>query len=289
VPVTQQTEDEPVHEVWTEHEAKPRRKWHRETFACAFSGHVVPAASVARLRAEDAGLGVDLPDGRRLARCLRCDAWVQTTPPAHPTRDTLPPLDELEVPKRGKALRDQLVLRLIAIDRGIHSVLFALIAVAVFLVEFHFAGLRREAQSLLNAVNVAVGQTGQGNSHSIISTELEKFLNLRAHTLLVIGATATAYAVVEGVEAVGLWLERRWAEYLTAIATAGFLPFEIHELTVRVTVLRIAALVVNVAILVYLVWRKRLFGIRGGVKALERGRELDREELFGPPATASQA
>src|SRR5689334_4278436 len=172
VPVTQQTEDEPVHEVWTEHEAKPRRKWHRETFACAFSGHVVPASTVARLRPEDAGLGVDLPDGRRFARCVRCDAWVQTTPPTHPARETLPSLDQLEVPKRGKGLRDQLVLRLIAIDRAIHSILFALIAVAVFLVEFHFVGLRREAQSLLNSLDAALGQTGQGASHSILSTEL---------------------------------------------------------------------------------------------------------------------
>ena len=122
------------------------------------------------------------------------------------------------------------------------------------------------------------------------STEtINQFLNLREHTLLVLGFTATAYAVVEGVEAVGLWLERRWAEYLTAIATAGFLPFEIHELMKRVTVLRITALVVNLAILVYLVWRKRLFGIRGGAKALERSAEIDREELFGPPAPARQA
>jgi hypothetical protein len=39
---------EPVHEIWTEREGKARRKWHRETFACAFSGHVVPAARVTK-------------------------------------------------------------------------------------------------------------------------------------------------------------------------------------------------------------------------------------------------
>src|SRR5205814_2099463 len=82
-----------AHEVWTEVEARPRRKWHRETFACAFSGHVVPAAHVAELRPEDAGLGLDLPDGRRFARCLRCDAWVQTTPPRTPQAEYLPPID----------------------------------------------------------------------------------------------------------------------------------------------------------------------------------------------------
>jgi uncharacterized membrane protein (DUF2068 family) len=260
--------------------------WHPETFVCSRRGHITPAAHVARLRPEDAGLGVDLPGGRRLVRCTRCDVWVDGHPPAEPSREVLPPLSEVPVPRRGRPLRDAIVLRLIAIDRGVHTVIFAALAALVILVDLNFASLRSEVESLLQNVT---GQTGQGASQGVIVREFEKFLNVHKGTLTVLFVTAVAYAVVEGVEAVGLWLERRWAEYLTAIATAGFLPFEIHELTVRVTVLRIAALVVNVAILVYLVWRKRLFGIRGGVKALERGRELDREELFGPPATASQA
>ncbi len=89
--------------------------------------------------------------------------------------------------------------------------------------------------------------------------------------------------MVEAVEAVGLWHERRWAEYLTALATAGFLPFEVDELIKRVTVFRVSALVINGAILVWLVWKKRLFGIGGGVEAL-RHEEIDRDALFGTPA-----
>ena len=77
-----------------------------------------------------------------------------------------------------------------------------------------------------------------------------------------------AHAVVEGVEAVFLWKERRWAEYLTVLATLGFVPFEINELLDRVTILRVTALVVNLAIVVYLVYAKRLFGVRGGAKAI---------------------
>ena len=79
-------------------------------------------------------------------------------------------------------------------------------------------------------------------------------------------------------------IEKRWAEYLTAIATAGFLPFEIHELIKQVTWVRITALVANVAILAWLVWKKRLFGIRGGAAALENEEEFDRASLFAPPS-----
>ena len=275
---------EPVHEVWTEREGKPRRKWHRETFACAFSGHVVPAAKVAKLRPEDAGLGFDLPDGRRFARCLRCDAWVQTTPPEKPEREYLPPIEALEIPKRGRQLRDHLVIRLIAIDRGIHSILFGLIAVGIIFVELHLGSLDRGARDLVNHLTGAATDTGPAASQSFLVRELQRFLHLQKHTLLVLAVTAVAYCVVEGVEAAGLWLERRWAEYLTAIATAGFLPFEIHELMKRVTWVRITALVVNVAILVWLVWKKRLFGVRGGARAMEGEEEFDRYALFGPPA-----
>src|SRR6266508_1860129 len=278
-----------AHEVWTEKEARPRRKWHRETFACAFSGHVVPAAVVAELRPEDSGLGIDLPDGRRLARCVRCDAWVQPTPPANPERQHLPPLDQLEIPKRGRRLRDLLILRLIAIDRGIHSMIFGIIAAALILLEVNLGSLDRGARDLVDRLTGAASDTGPAGSRSFLVRELQSFLHLQKHALLILAVTAVAYCVVEGVEAVGLWLEKRWAEYLTAIATAGFLPFEIHELIKRVTWVRITALVVNLAILAWLVWKKRLFGLRGGATALEEEEkeDFDRVRLFGPPLVSA--
>jgi uncharacterized membrane protein (DUF2068 family) len=276
-------------EVWTEEHARPRRTWHRETFTCAFRGHVVPAAQVATLRPEDAGLGVDLPDGRRFARCLRCDAWVVTARPAHPRWDVLPPIEQLEKPRRGKELRDAIVLRLIAVDRAVHSILFGLIAAALIYLELHLKSLDAGAQHLVDQLTAATRDTGPAASQSFVVRELERFLHLRSHTVLILAVTAVAYCVVEGVEAVGLWLERRWAEYLTALATAGFLPFEIHELIDRVTVVRVGALVVNGAILAYLVWRKRLFGVRGGEPALREELEIDHEALFAPPPQRTPA
>jgi uncharacterized membrane protein (DUF2068 family) len=254
---------------------------HAETFVCSRRGHVTPAALVERLRPEDSGLGVDLPDGRRMARCTRCDVWIATTPPSNPVRETLPSVDEIKLPRRGRPLRDAIVLRLIAIDRAIHSVLFTILAVVLFLLETNLGSLRNDAQRLISGL---AGNTGQGATTGTIDRWLHDILHIRKHTLLILLFTAIAYAVIEGVEAVGLWLEKRWAEYLTAVATAGFLPFEIHELTKKVTVIRVGALVINVAILVWLLWRKRLFGIRGGKKAEHLDEEIDRRALFGPAA-----
>ncbi|MFN2543657.1 MAG: DUF2127 domain-containing protein [Actinomycetota bacterium] len=260
--------------------------WHPETFVCSRRGHVLPAALVERLRPEDTGLGVDLDDGRRMARCTRCDVWVAAHPPDEPRRETLPSVDDIKLPRRGRPLRDAIVLRLIAVNRGIHCVIFAALAVVLFLLETNLGSLRNTAQRLISNLRA---NTGQGASQGTIDRWLHDILNINKHTLLILLFTAIAYAVIEGVEAVGLWLERRWAEYLTAIATAGFLPFEIHELTKRITVLRVLALVVNLAILVWLVYRKRLFGVRGGAKAEHREEEFDRRALFGPPPRRQEA
>jgi uncharacterized membrane protein (DUF2068 family) len=195
----------------------------------------------------------------------------------------LPALAELHLPRRGEELREAIVIRLISIDRAVHAVVFGLLAAAVITLELKIGPLRSQAQALLNGLQATAGQTGQEPSRGFIARELQRLLNVNSHTLLILAFTAVAYCMVEAVEAVGLWHERRWAEYLTALATAGFLPFEIDELIKRVTVFRVSALVINVAILVWLVWKKRLFGIGGGAKAL-RHKEIDREALFGAPA-----
>src|SRR5919197_5475790 len=262
-----------------------KHHWNLETLVCSRRGHITPGAVVARLRDEDAGLGVDLPDGRRFSRCTRCDLWVSGTPPAEPATETPPPLAKLPVPRRGDELREALILRLISIDRAVHSVIFGLLAVVLFFVEVDFGRVTAGARAMARSLHAALAQTGQGPSSDFLVRFLGKLGGVQRHAVLILLVTATAYCVVEGVEAVGLWRERRWAEYLTALATAGFLPFEVDELIKRVTVLRVGALVVNVAILVWLVWRKRLFGVRGGPRAKADERP-DPVELFGPKRPA---
>ena len=65
--------------------------------------------------------------------------------------------------------------------------------------------------------------------------------------------------MLEVTEAVGLILRRRWAEYLVLLATIAFLPLEIDEMLRSPSALKALTLLINVAIVVYLVWRKQLF------------------------------
>jgi uncharacterized membrane protein (DUF2068 family) len=242
-------------------------EWHAETFVCSRRGHVLPASSVGRLRPEDGGVGVDLPDGRRFARCLRCDSWREVPKPAAPVSKTLPPLADIALPRRGEALREAIVLRIIAIDRILHVVLFGALFLAALAFRLNIGPLRAQARSLLDDLQATAANSTQA-SQGFIVRELERIGNVRNGALDVVIATALAYFFLELVEAIGLWHERRWAEYLTVVATAGLLPLEIVEIVRRITVIRIGALLVNVAIVVWLVYRKRLFGIAGGRAAL---------------------
>jgi uncharacterized membrane protein (DUF2068 family) len=200
---------------------------------------------------------------------MRCDAWLIVPHPKRARFDVVPPLSELELPRRGDLLRDAIVLRLIAIERAVHSVIFGLLAIALFVLDSQLSDLHSAAQRVRDQLDTVAAQSGRAGSRTFLDSGIQRVLGLHGTTITVLAATATAYAVIEGVEAIGLWHERRWAEYLTAIATAGFLPFEIHELINRLTVFRVGGFVVNLALLLFLLWDKRLFGLRGGPKARE--------------------
>jgi uncharacterized membrane protein (DUF2068 family) len=213
--------------------------------------------------------------GSRWYRCLRCDSWLPLGEPVSPARRHPPEREEIELPLRGKALRDKIVLRVIAVDRAFHFVLLGLLAVAIFLFTAHQVQLRdtffRVVADLQHTTGGAPVQTGRvGLLH-----ELDRLFSLRAGTLHLVGAAVAVYAVLEGVEAVGLWFQKRWAEYLTFIATTALLPLEVYELTRTVSPVKIIALIVNIAVVVYLLRAKRLFGFNGGAAAERAERERD--------------
>ena len=70
-----------------------------------------------------------------------------------------------------------------------------------------------------------------------------------------LGIGAFLYAALFATEGVGLWLRKRWAEFLTVIATLTFVPVAVFELTRRVSPSRLAALVLNLVVVAYLARR----------------------------------
>jgi len=82
---------------------------------------------------------------------------------------------------------------------------------------------------------------------------LDKAALLNDHRLRQFSVFVFCYAALGAVEGIGLLLEKTWAEYLTSIITASFLPLEMIELHHRFSWLKVSLLVANLAVLAYLV------------------------------------
>jgi len=82
---------------------------------------------------------------------------------------------------------------------------------------------------------------------------LGKLAGLTPEQLKLFSAGSFFYAALLLTEGVGLWFERRWAEYLTVIATSSFIPLELYELARRINEIRLLVLAVNLTIVWYLI------------------------------------
>ncbi|MET7572968.1 DUF2127 domain-containing protein [Streptomyces sp. NPDC005492] len=230
---------------------------------CARHGHVTYApdetALRERLRAET-GLGTAW-------RCLRCGDFVLGDP--HGSG----PAEHAPLVPRGKVLRDLFILRFLAIERAVRGVFIVLVAAAVWKFSNSQDSVRKLFDDYLDVFRPVFKHFHYDLDHSPVVGSIQKTFGYKHSTLVLVAVLLLAYALIELVEAGGLWYAKRWAEYLTVVATAAFLPLEIYELTEHISWLKIATLVLNVLAVLYIALAKRLFGLRGGRKAFDEERE----------------
>lgn len=255
--------------AWKKRNRRPDNFY--ELLTCGWKGHALVGTDVAHLAPGDDMLARER-DGLRWYRCLRCDAWTADTPPESPTHDVMPDHDEIELPLRGPMLRDRYVLRLIAVDRAIHVIVLTTLAIVLYTFARHDATLHRDYTNIMSDLS---GTTpGESQVRGVLGY-LGRAFKYSPARLIQLGLLVTVYAALEATEMVGLWFSKRWAEYLTLVATVVLIPIELYELSLSVTVFKVITLVINVAIAVYLLLAKRLFGLRGGhAVQLERHREF---------------
>ena len=228
--------------------------------ACALGGHVSYAPAEPGIRAM---LRADTAAGEAW-QCLRCATFVPGAPGASGPAAAAPRV------RRDDELRSALILRTVAVERFIRAIIFGFIAYGVwrfkysrYTIEHTFQREYPEIRELLHTFGYNVNSSG-----GLVGLIRHTFtLDQRTLTWLAIGAAA--YTVVEILEGIALWMLKRWGEYFAMVATSAGIPYEIYELVAKVTVVRMGAFVINVALVVYLVLSKRLFGARGGKKAYD--------------------
>jgi uncharacterized membrane protein (DUF2068 family) len=92
---------------------------------------------------------------------------------------------------------------------------------------------------------------------------LELLSNLSSTRLWLFAALALTYSCVRFIEACGLWRNRAWAKWFAALSGAIYVPFELYELYVGPSRLKLAALIINLAVVAYMVHsiRKKKIGV----------------------------
>ncbi len=250
---------------------RQRPEYRYELLTCAWSGHELVGEQAAVVTPADAIVVRDV-DAQRWCRCLRCDGWIAVAIPSDPTEYRVPARDQIEVPLRGPALRDRYVLRIIAADRALHVLVLTFLAIAFVTFATHNRALHGDYQNVMNALNG--GGAAAMRVRGVLGYLRRAFDYTPTH-LFVLASICMAYACLEGVEAVGLWFNRRWAEYLTFVATTALVPYEVYELYLRVSVLKLLVFALNLLVAAYLLYAKRLFGFRGGYASeVARKRQL---------------
>jgi uncharacterized membrane protein (DUF2068 family) len=135
-------------------------------------------------------------------------------------------------------------LRVIAIYEVIKTVCLVLVAIAAFHLD-----RQQNFEQLVHWLE-HLPLTGSNALRWRLVGALQEFGPSR---FVAVGLVALGYAVLFGIEGVGLLMGKYWAEWFTVIATASLIPIELYETLLRFGWLKLAALVGNVAIVVYLV------------------------------------
>ena len=217
-------------------------------------------------------------DGLRWHRCLRCDSWIPLPPPEKPVSGSSRRIaTRSKLPLRGRPLRDRYVLRLIAIDRVLHVLVLGIIAALIFVFAHDRNRLHNDYTRILADLQGGLGGPVNNTDHGIFS-ELNRLF-----------ALSTGQAVP--LRRHRLRLRRRpWPSRRSGCGSpAGgpntspssrrprSCPSRSTSWRNRLSALKILTLVINLAVVAYLLLSKRLFGLRG-----RRGRRPGRTASATP-------
>jgi uncharacterized membrane protein (DUF2068 family) len=140
------------------------------------------------------------------------------------------------------------VIRLIALFKLLKAI--TLIAIGV-------GALKLIHRDMGSTLDHWIAMSGLDPGNRWVERGIEKVSNLSPAKVKGLGIVSFVYAGLFLTEGIGLWLMKRWAEWFTVIITSSLVPVEIYELYRHPTASKILALVINVAVVIYLLYRIR--------------------------------
>lgn len=147
-------------------------------------------------------------------------------------------------PARPRSAQDKWIIA-IGVFKLLHGMLFVLVGIGALRL------LHKDLMEVTEHFILAMRFNPEGHFVNLV---LEKVAMIDHHKLKEISAAILSIAGLYLIEGTGLVLEKAWAEFVTLILTASFLPWEIFELVRRVTWIKIGLTIINVAVVVYLLY-----------------------------------
>jgi uncharacterized membrane protein (DUF2068 family) len=156
--------------------------------------------------------------------------------------------------ERGAQSRIKLALARIGHERGLLLVGLFKLSKAIFFTAVGAGALDLVNKDIGSVVMHIIDALRIDPERRFVAILMEHAGLIDPHQLRRAGILSFLYAVVCVVEGTGLMLEKRWAEYFTVILTATGLPWESYELMERYSPYKVGLLVINLAVLLYLLW-----------------------------------
>ena len=152
-------------------------------------------------------------------------------------------------PERHLTRWDFWILRIIAVYHLFKSAFFFALGFALL----HF--LHHSIEDFLNGdfVNDYVkAPLGFDADNPYLKWLLEKAADIKPHTLRFLGYLFFSYGLIFAVEGVGLYLRKRWAEYMVVIVVTSLVPFELYEIHHKFAWWKIGLMVGNLLVIAFL-------------------------------------
>jgi len=142
-------------------------------------------------------------------------------------------------------------------DRGLLAIAIFKFTKFALLAVIGFGALQMLRPEVAEWAEARAADWELNDERRVLQYIFEQACDLSDTRLRAIGIGCLVYSAIFFVEGVGLYLERRWAEYLTIVATGSLIPIELYGIAHHATLGKFAILAVNIAIVAYLVYRLR--------------------------------
>jgi uncharacterized membrane protein (DUF2068 family) len=199
-------------------------------------------------------------------RCLRCGDYTVGAPGGSG------PAERGPVMVRGAVLRELVGVRLLAVERAVRGLVLLAAAYGVWRVQDVGTSLSRvltEDLPTFAPVATPVGDLFAG------SAAVTTLADAAPGSVSWAGALLVAAAGLRFAEGAGLWFRRRWAAYVATVVGALGVLLEGYALSAGVRWGAVVALIAGLGVVGYLLYSQRLFGLRGGWRAIVRARRVE--------------